>query len=578
MSSTTKESLTEATFASFNLSDGTQRAITEVMGYTNCTSVQAETLPATLRGMDVVVKAKTGTGKTLAFLIPGIERMLKEPAGRGKVAMLVISPTRELAAQIAEEAKQLVRHHKLGVQVMFGGTNMNKDINDLQRRAPDVLVATPGRLLDHLQNTETLRPLLSNLRMLVLDEADRLLDMGFRQEIEKLTRMLPPKDGRQNMLFSATYPSNIRELSKIALRPEYQLVDTVGDEDTHAAETVQQNYLITSMEDQTAHLLAAIRQHMSEDPSYKIMAFFVTARVTQFYCELFQAMGIPVLEMHSRKSQSQRTKAADQFRNSKGACIMFSSDVSARGVDYPDVTLVVQLGLPMEKAQYVHRLGRTARAGKSGKGLIILGDYEAAFLNSLSDLPITEAPRSSADTFLGVQEAVEAGLAAVQYESKAQAYRTWLGFYKGFLKMCKWTPERLVQAANQYAATLGCSGPPPIEKRTVGKMGMKGVPGLNIVASLDVERPGGRGGGRGGQGQGRSAQGSLRSGQSHQQPRQNASNGADHGSIDSFQQEWNGSWNSGNNGGGRGAGSTRGRQARGTGSSRGTKRAHVSPY
>ena len=180
------------------------RALAEVMKYSHCTAVQQETLPVLLGGADLVCKAKTGTGKTLAFLIPGIERVLSSPAGRGQVAMLVLSPTRELAAQIAEEARQLTRFHALHIQVMYGGTNMNSDVRQLQQRAPDILVATPGRLLDHLQNG-SLAPSAGALRMLVLDEAARLLDMGFRQEIEKVLRMLPPAASRQSVLFSVSF-------------------------------------------------------------------------------------------------------------------------------------------------------------------------------------------------------------------------------------------------------------------------------------------------------------------------------------------------------------------------------------
>ncbi len=216
------------------------------------------------------------------------------------------------------------------------------------------------------------------------------------------------------------------------------------------------------------------------------MAFFVTARLTALYSALFEAMGQPVVEMHSRKSQSARTKAADAFRNGT-RCIMFSSDVSARGVDYPDVTLVLQarapltltspvippppcgqrrrqrqrpaaqVGLPSEKAQYVHRVGRTARAGKTGQGLILLADFESHFLRQLGDLPLSPAP--APPDAAGARAATAAGLARVDAETKAQAYRTWLGFYKGYVKACGWGLPELVQQANHFARVIGAAPP-----------------------------------------------------------------------------------------------------------------------
>lgn len=281
-------------------------------------------------------------GKTLGFLIPSFERLLAAPVPRASVGILVISPTRELASQIAVEAKALARFHpSFSVACVVGGTNVNADAAMLRDRTPAILVATPGRLNDLLQNGGAAGRFAS-LRVLVFDEADRLLDMGFRPAIDALLAALPPKATRQTMLFSATYPSNIQSLAAYALRPAPAFVDTVGETETQTAERVDQSFLITPMEQTAAALWSAIRAHAAAEPDYKVMAFFVTARLTQFYSELFQAMGAPVLEMHSRKSQPARTKAAAAFRASSRQ-VMFSSDVSARGVDYPDVTLVVQV-------------------------------------------------------------------------------------------------------------------------------------------------------------------------------------------------------------------------------------------
>jgi len=207
------------------------------------------------------------------------------------------------------------------------------------------------------------------MQVLIMDEADQLLDMGFRPDIERILALLPAKEARQTLLFSATIPNTVKEVARQAMKSGFKFVDTVGEEAEQTHKHVQQE-LVVSAPDQIIYNLGAIlERETSKSNDFKIMVFFTTARVTQYMSQLFNKVGFKVLEIHSRRSQSQRTKTSEDFRKSKNA-IMFSSDVSARGMDYPDVSFVLQVGLT-EREQYIHRLGRTARAGKSGGGMLL---------------------------------------------------------------------------------------------------------------------------------------------------------------------------------------------------------------
>ncbi|KAF5830772.1 P-loop containing nucleoside triphosphate hydrolase protein [Dunaliella salina] len=487
-------------FADLNISPLTKRALAEIFGYEFCTHVQAQSLPACLAGGDVLAKAKTGTGKTIGFLIPVIESILQSRPQNGQVGALILSPTRELAAQIYKEAQKLLTFHSnIHVEMVIGGTNQNAEMQRIRQKPPQILVATPGRCLDHLTSSSPLNGMMRELRVLVCDEADNLLDMGFKPTIVKILQNLPPKEHRQALLFSATFPADVKELAKFALKMPWTEVDTVGA-DTQTNVQVDQFHAVVPFEQQFSYLFSALREHMQQEPNnYKVIAFFPTARQTQVFAEAFNLAGMRVFEMHSRKSQSQRTKTSDQFRAAQTA-IMFSSDVSARGVDYPNVSMVVQVGVPSDKAQYVHRVGRTARAGKRGQALLVLCDFEAAFLDKLHDLPVKPAPAPPPAIQQQAQQAMTGALARVPQDTKDKAYVSWLGFYKS-CPSCKFgSTSQLVGLANRFAYLMGCRELPTIDTQTIGKMGLKGVPGLNV--GKIGRGGGGSGGGRGGGGNG----------------------------------------------------------------------------
>ncbi|OMO64293.1 hypothetical protein CCACVL1_21871 [Corchorus capsularis] len=469
--------LSETRFDQFSLSPLSLKAIKDA-GYENMTVVQEATLPVILKGKDVMAKAKTGTGKTVAFLLPAIEVVSKlPPVGRDvklpPIYILVICPTRELAGQAAAEAKKLLKYHpSIGVQVVIGGTRLALEQKRMQANPCQILVATPGRLKDHIENTAGFATKLKGLKVLVLDEADHLLDMGFRKDIERIIAAVPKQ--RQTLLFSATVPEEVRQICHIALRRDHEFINTVqeGTEETHSQ--VRQMHMVAPLDNHFPLLYVLLKDHIADNVDYKVLVFCTTAMVTKLVANLLSELNLNIREIHSRKPQSYRTRVSDEFRKSKGL-ILVTSDVSARGVDYPDVTLVIQVGLPADRQQYIHRLGRTGRKGKEGEGILLLAPWEEYFLSSIKDLPITKAPLPLVDP--DTKKKVQRALSNVEMKNKESAYQAWLGYYNSVKNVGK-DKYRLVELANEFSRSMGLDNPPAIPKLVLGKMGLKNIPGL----------------------------------------------------------------------------------------------------
>lgn len=485
------------------------------MKLSHMTEIQHKTLLATRETQgDVLGRAKTGTGKTVSFLLPSLQTILGlRPASPSSIRVLVISPTRELATQIYTQGQALIQYHnKLSIQVVFGGTNQATDVRKFNQKLPDILVATPGRLLDHLQNTNlhggrTFSDAVNQLNVLVLDEADQLLEMGFRNDILSIIGHL--QKNRQTLLFSATLPPALRKIMGSILKPNYVTIDCIHDADIQTHVHVDQvcilhltvfhrifyfsrswfcspsfqTHAVVPFDRVVISVLEVLRLAQN-DPNHKIIVFFSTARLTGYFASLLTAMNISVVEIHSRKSQSVRNKASEKFRKLKSG-VLLTSDVSARGVDYPNVTHVIQIGLPDNADQYVHRVGRTGRAGKIGKGYLILAEFERGFIKELKNVNVPEseelkalfAQPPSAETmqrFMDVDMNDEKLALAAE-----QAYQAWLGFYNSNTKRIgKISKTELVRLANEFAKLIGLEHQPALLKKTVGKMGLKGVPGL----------------------------------------------------------------------------------------------------
>ncbi|KAI9155610.1 ATP-dependent RNA helicase MSS116 [Paramyrothecium foliicola] len=489
------------------------QTITEDLKFDHMLPVQAATLNELLppSRADCLVQAKTGTGKTVAFLLPAIQTMItmNRPRQNRGVSVLVVSPTRELAMQIDREATRLLqRLPEYRVCTAMGGTDKNNEARRILKGC-DILIATPGRLLDHMSD-EQVQPIFRHLDTLVLDEADRLLDMGFMPDLKKIVAGLPDKkaSNRQGMLFSATIPPRVKEVSGIVLSSDYRFISTIPEGEANTHERVPQLLVVAPTFALTAAaLVGAIREeavavnNSEGNPPFKAIVFAPTAALADFYGHILAGLSDmpPVSVLHSRISQNKRTKVTNDFRVAETAVIV-TTDVIARGMDFPGVTSVLQVGLPADKETYIHRLGRTARAGAEGRGIFIVCEAETWFPKwSLREFNLQ--PR---DANLSAADAVSTIATSLDEEQQAKIYQAWLGYYKNFLKPMKWSAEELVAEGNIFARD-GLQSPdtPVIYKTTVGKMGLRGVKGLKVVPA--PPKTGGnkpRGGGKQDQSQG----------------------------------------------------------------------------
>ena len=482
-------------FEDLSLAKESHRSLKEVFGYEFMTPVQQQTIREIVNGVDCLAKAKTGTGKTLGFLVPAVERMVRHHTDRKSfedTSCLILSPTRELALQIASEAKRLLQFHNFRVVCCVGGTSVRNDAVQLSNHGAHLLVATPGRLLDLLANHRGVASRMDNLQVLTFDEADRLLDIGFKQEIESILDLLEPSRAvRQTLMFSATVSKSVQDIARQALRKGYQYIDTVGEDEDPTHSHVPQELMVAKETDQMAAIASILERETAKKP-YKIMVFFTTTKLTSFAAAYFRCTwpDYHIIDIHSRKTQASRQKASATFRKTPSA-VLFSSDVSARGMDYPDVTCVLQVGLT-DRDQYIHRLGRTARAGKAGKGTLLLSSFEEkAMKRELRDMPLRSVPVPPMSS--NVKELVEKATTSVAkypdlQSSANQTYTALLGYYKSQIRMIGFGLEQLVHVANQWAVGVGLPEQPRLSPKLAGNIGVRGTPGLLLRDNYDRQQ------------------------------------------------------------------------------------------
>jgi ATP-dependent RNA helicase RhlE len=379
-------------FTELGLVPELSRAVAE-QGYATPTPIQMQAIPAVIAGRDVLAGAQTGTGKTAAFVLPVLQALAHAPAGRAPRA-LVLTPTRELAAQVAESARQYGRHTKTRIGVVFGGVNINPQIDTL-RTGCDLLVATPGRLLDLAgQRAVDLR----EVRHFVLDEADRMLDMGFIHAIRQVLKLLPER--RQNLMFSATYSNDIRDLAQRLLRDPVTV--EVAPRNATADRVEQQAYRVPK--EHKRHLLAHL---IREGGWQQVLVFTRTKHGANRLAEQLAASGIATAAIHGNKSQNARVRALSEFKTGRITALV-ATEVAARGLDIKELPFVVNYELPNVPEDYVHRIGRTARAGGTGCAISLVAPDEAGLLKDIERLLRRSLPTAATPEFAVSAEAPRA--------------------------------------------------------------------------------------------------------------------------------------------------------------------------
>jgi ATP-dependent RNA helicase RhlE len=378
----------DSSFEALGLSEALVRAVTD-LGYTQPTPIQLQAIPVVLAGGDLMAGAQTGTGKTAAFVLPILQRLAAATAGATREhrapRVLILAPTRELAAQVEESVRDYGKHQHAKCAVIFGGVSIRPQFDAL-KRGVDIVVATPGRLLDHVgQKTIDL----SKIEVLVLDEADRMLDMGFLPDMKRVFAQLPKQ--RQTLLFSATFSDEIRTLAATLLRNPVSVQATPRNSTVEAVDQKAISIERTRKSELLAHLI-------KDNQWFQVLVFTRTKHGANRLAEYLGKHGVTALAIHGNKSQNARTRALADFKRGELQALV-ATDIAARGLDIEQLPHVVNFDMPNVPEDYVHRIGRTGRAGASGEAISLVSREEEALLRDIERLIKRPVPRMTVPSY-----------------------------------------------------------------------------------------------------------------------------------------------------------------------------------
>lgn len=441
-------------FSNLPLSSPTAKGI-EASNFETPTDIQAQAIPAALKGRDILGAAKTGSGKTIAFLVPVLEKLYRarwtEYDGLGA---LIISPTRELAVQTFQVLTKIGRYHSFSAGLVIGGKSPKEEAERLGRMS--ILICTPGRMLQHLDSTSGLQ--VDNLQILVLDEADRIMDMGFKSAMDALVEHLPKE--RQTLLFSATQSRKVSDLSRLSLRdPEYIAVHESAAAST--PESLQQHYLVTPLASKLNTLYGFIKSNLKS----KILVFFSSGKQVRFAFEAMRHLrpGLPLYHLLGAQKQMQRMHITASYAASQNACL-FATDVVARGVDFPSVDWVVQVDAPEDADTYIHRVGRTARFNKDGKAVLFLDPSEEEGM--LKRIESKKIPIQRVNVRENKKQSIDESIQSMIFKDPALKYlasKAFISYVRSIhLQRDKEIFDLKALDLEAYAASLGLPGAPII--------------------------------------------------------------------------------------------------------------------
>ncbi|RAH73293.1 RNA-dependent ATPase HCA4 [Aspergillus aculeatinus CBS 121060] len=449
--------------------------------YKTLTDIQSRAISHALKGRDVLGAAKTGSGKTLAFLVPILENLYrKQWAEQDGLGALVLSPTRELAIQIFEVLRKVGRYHQFSAGLVIGGKSLREEQERLGRM--NILVCTPGRMLQHLDQTALFDTY--NLQMLVLDEADRILDMGFQKTVDAIIGHLPKE--RQTLLFSATQTKKVSDLARLSLQdPEYVAVHEAASSATPSK--LQQHYVVTPLAQKLDVLWSFIRSNLKT----KTIVFLSSGKQVRFVYETFRHMqpGIPLMHLHGRQKQGGRLDITTRFSSAQHA-VLFATDVAARGLDFPAVDWVIQLDCPEDADTYIHRVGRTARYERDGRAVLFLDpSEEKGMLKSLEQKKVqVERINVKANKQQSIKDQLQ-NMCFKDPELKYLGQKAFISYVKSiYVQKDKETFDVKNLKLEEFAASLGLPGAPRIKFiKGEDTKERKNAPRLAAYASSDDE-------------------------------------------------------------------------------------------